>query len=89
MKLTNQLILVARAYADHRGLSLSRVSTLVFNDGKKLDGLVDGKDLATSRFENALAWFSSNWPDGAVWPADVPRPDPSLSEAAPEFSSVA
>ena len=74
MTLRDQISRVARAYCEARGLSLSRVSTIVFNDGKKLGAIEDGADLNTIKFEQAMAWFSVNWPDGAVWPEDVPRP---------------
>lgn len=75
MPLTEQLLAVARAYCAARGLSLARVSTLVFNDGKKLGGIAEkGVDLSTSKFEGAMAWFSANWPEGADWPEGVPRP---------------
>jgi hypothetical protein len=56
-------------------LSLARVSTLVFNEGKKLEAIASrGADLATGRFENAMRWFSAHWPEGCDWPSDVPRP---------------
>jgi hypothetical protein len=75
MILTDQLLTVARSYCQARGLSLARVSTLVFNEGKKLEAIASrGADLATGRFENAMRWFSSNWPEGCDWPSDVPRP---------------
>ena len=76
MILTEQLITVAQAYCKARNLSLARVSTLVFNEGKKLTAIASGSvDLGTRRFENAMRWFSSNWPSGCDWPRDVPRPD--------------
>ena len=75
MILTEQLLAVARAYCAARSLSLARVSTLVFNDGKKLGGIADkGADLSTSKFEAAMAWFSTHWPVGVEWPRAVPRP---------------
>lgn len=75
MRMTDQLVLVAKAYCEARDLSLARVSTLIFNDGKKLDGIATrGVDLSTARFEHAMEWFSANWPDGAEWPKKVNRP---------------
>lgn len=75
MRMIDQILTVANAYRGARGLSLSRTSTLVFNDGKKLDAIANGADLATSRFEGAMAWFSANWPEGAEWPQDIARPE--------------
>lgn len=75
MTLTQQLVTVARTYCAARSLSMSRVSTLVFNEGKKLDAIERlGVDLSTGRFEAAMRWFSDNWPDGAAWPAAIARP---------------
>jgi hypothetical protein len=72
--LRTQLIAVADAYAAHRGLSRSRVSTIVFNAGAALDRVASGRDLNTGNWERAMRWFSDNWPDGAEWPDEVPRP---------------
>jgi len=47
--------LIARcdAYSEAAGLSRSRVSTLVLNDGKRLQALKDGADITTRRLEAA------------------------------------
>lgn len=74
MTLTSRLAIIARAFCGARGLSVSRVSTLVFNDGKRLGAILSGGDLYTARYEQAMEWFSENWPDGAEWPPEVPRP---------------
>lgn len=72
---TTSLITASDAYCIAVGLSRSRVSTLVFNDGKALDRIAGGGDLNTRSFEKAMAWFSSNWPEGVAWPEGVERPD--------------
>lgn len=74
---TDHLLSTAQIYADHRRLSLSRVSTLVFGDGRKLRMLREGGDLTTCRFEVAMVWLAAHWPADVPWPTDVPRPDPS------------
>lgn len=87
MTLIEQLCLVAETYKDARKLSRARVSTLVFGDGSKLGAIVDkGADLTTSRFEQSLLWFSENWPDDAIWPVEVPRPD-SPFETEPQHDA--
>jgi hypothetical protein len=85
MTLVSQLIAVSDAFGAARVLSRSRVSTLVLNDGKRLDAIARGGDLRTAVFERAMAWFSSNWPAGAEWPADVPRP---LTENEPTVTAA-
>lgn len=80
MLLVDQLIAVATTFHEARKLSLSRVSGLVFQDGNKLKHIVNGKaDLTTTRFENAMLWFSQNWPDGLEWPANISKPSSSRS----------
>lgn len=72
--LTSDLIRIADAYCEATSRSRSRVATLIFNDGKKLDLVAQGSDLNTRSFEKAMAWFSENWPEGIAWPAGVERP---------------
>lgn len=75
MKSTEQLLLVADAFCKAKELSTSRVSTLIFNDGKRLDHIRSGGDLYTGRFHQALIWFSEHWPEGEAWPEAVERPE--------------
>lgn len=83
MMLRDQLVRVTDCYGAALGIGRQRVSTIVLNRGPTLDGLATGKkDVNTGTFERAMRWLSSNWPDGAVWPADVARPDPVVAEAA-------
>jgi hypothetical protein len=76
MTLIDQLLRVADQYGQASRLSPSRVSTIIFNDGKILRKLGEGGDITTSRLERALQWLSDNWPEGAEWPDGVPRPAP-------------
>lgn len=80
--MTDQILAVARAYCDATELSTSRVSTLVFNDGKKLDLIANGRDLQTANFEQAMTWFSVNWPKNVRWPKGVARPSRETERAA-------
>lgn len=79
MTLREQLLVLSDAFATARGLSMSRVSTLVFNGGHVIDRVQSGGDLTTGNFEKALRWFSANWPEGAAWPHTVPRPAPAVT----------
>ena len=87
MTLVSQLLIIANSFCSARRLSLPRVSTLIFNDGKRLGSIQRGGDLQTASFERAMVWFSANWPEGAAWPSDVPRPAPTLVESAPEVAA--
>lgn len=76
------LLRLVDAYRVARGISDARVSTLVFNDGQRIDDLRSGKDIGTRRLSRAIQWFSDNWPPDAAWPADVPRPAPAETREA-------
>lgn len=65
-----------------RKIALSTLSTAIFNDGKRLTSMIEeGTDISSRKLIAALQWFSDHWPDGATWPADVPRPEPTRSAA--------
>jgi hypothetical protein len=80
MNAIDHLLAVADAYASARGLSESRVSTLAFGEGTRLGHVRRGGEMGARRVARGIAWFSENWPEGAEWPADVPRP--ALTEGA-------
>lgn len=82
MKHTERLLTVADAYCAAAKRSRSRISTIIFNDGKRLDRIADGADLTTTAWENAMQWFSENWPDGCEWPNEVARSE-RVAEAHP------
>lgn len=82
MNLIDQLLTVCGAYTEARGLSRSRVSTIVFNDGKIIDRLLGGTDITVGRLETAMRWFSDNWPADTAWPEGIARPAPRPEEAA-------
>lgn len=69
-----QLIELSNLYCTATERTRSAVSKRVFNDGKVIDKLHAGGDLTTSRHQMALRWFSENWPENALWPADIERP---------------
>ena len=68
------LLKLAEEYMRAAAVSETTLSSRLFDDGKKLRLLREGKDLTTARFNGALEWFSANWPSGATWPDDVQRP---------------
>jgi hypothetical protein len=71
---TDQLIAVATAYSEATGTTLSTLSTRLFNGGSRLQSIAAGGDLNTRNFENAMQWFSDNWPEDLPWPAGAGRP---------------
>ncbi|MGR9413132.1 hypothetical protein [Rhizobium leguminosarum] len=77
----DHLISVADEYGRAAEVEEKTVSSRVFGDGKKLTAMRSGSDITVGRYNEALIWFSTNWPDGAAWPHDVPRPANAESAA--------
>lgn len=78
------LLQVLDAYRAATGVEESTVSHRVFGDTKKVAAMRAGADITTGRFNQALVWLSANWPQGAIWPLAVPRPEKLEGlEAAP------
>jgi hypothetical protein len=74
MNLRQHLITLIEAYAQAKGLSLSRVSTLLFSSGTKYEQLVSGADLNVGRLEDAIKKIAGDWPEGHDWPEGIARP---------------
>lgn len=77
-----QLLRLARDFAAHRELSLSRVSWFVQGNGTFFKGLEQRKDCQISTSQKALRWFDDNWPMDLEWPSDIPRPSKTEGKAA-------
>lgn len=73
LEICNLLALVD-VYRAATGTEDRTVSSRVFSDGKKLSALRGGADITVSRFNDAVQWFSHNWPEKAVWPENIIRP---------------
>ena len=82
MSVIGQILLLANEYGRSLGVGPHTVSWRVFGDSKKLSAMINGADIQVKRAEAAIRWFSDNWPEGAEWPTDVPRPQPAGAGAA-------
>jgi len=69
-----QLVTLADLYAAAHKINRSTVSSRVFDDARKMDAMAEGADITLRRFNQALDWFSENWPDGVQWPKHILRP---------------
>lgn len=81
MDIREHLVTLIDRYAAARNLSPSRVTTLVFNSGGMYQRLVDRREITIGRAENALRWFSANWPDGVAWPEGIARPPAPIADS--------
>jgi len=77
----DQFLELVDLYAEKAGLAQSTVSTRLFNDGKRLDMLRDGRDVGIRKVEEAVQFLSDNWPAGVAWPKAVARPVPARAES--------
>lgn len=79
------LLNLADAYCAARKIQRATLSTRLFNDGKRLDAIADGRDVLLGNYERAIRYFAANWPDGTAWPVGAPYPTPQ----APRTERVA
>ena len=73
-ELKSMLIAVADEFVRATGRKPGGVWASAVNDARFQDRIESGKTFTVAVFDNAMRWFSDNWPDGAFWPASVPRP---------------
>lgn len=77
----DRLLAIASTYAEAKGVSLARVSTLAGNDGKLLARVAAGRDITTGTYDEMVRWFSAHWPDGVPWPDEAAGPSVFSKEA--------
>lgn len=77
--LRDNLLLLARAYANHRKRAMTTISGLSHGDPAFLDKLIQRKCSFTARkYDETVARFREIWPEDLAWPALR-----ELSEAKP------
>jgi hypothetical protein len=76
----SHLLTLADEYERAVAVGDTTLSFRVFGDSKKLTALRGSADITTGRFNDALIWFASNWPEGTQWPDGVERPEPVEAE---------
>ena len=80
----NQLFTLCDVYTAATRVSESTLSGLVLKGGNRLRDLRSGSaDIGVRRLNQAIQWFSTNWPEGAEWPKAIIRPEPAPVEVAP------
>lgn len=81
-ELAGHLVSAARGFGAARNIELTTVGRLAAGDWRFFTNLEDGSTtFRVRKYDEVMRWFSANWPDGAEWPADVPRPQPEAETA--------
>lgn len=78
----NDLLSVIDAFIAKTGVNDTTISARIFDDGKRVTQLRAGAGITLRRANDALAYLSAHWPDGAEWPDNVCRPHPQPAEVA-------
>lgn len=76
MSTIDHLLHISDLYCAATGKAETTVSTLSLKGGHRLGALRNGGDLQTRTLADAFKWFSDNWPENAVWPEHIFRPQP-------------
>ncbi|GJE41272.1 hypothetical protein AEGHOMDF_0434 [Methylobacterium soli] len=84
MLTADHLLTVVDAFRSVRGVSDSRVSTLLFNDGKRIRLLREGGDIGSRFLAAAFQWLSDRHWKAAAWPEGIARPEPSTEQRLDE-----
>lgn len=74
MRLTENILDLAKVFGAQRKLSPKTLSMYVFKSTFILDRLSSGGDITTRSYERALQWFSDRWPEDVSWPDHIERP---------------
>jgi hypothetical protein len=84
MNIRQHVLDLIETYGEANKISGSRVTTIAMGSGNVYRTLKEGGNITLNRVEDAVRWFSTNWPADLAWPADVPRPLAPVSEPQPE-----
>jgi hypothetical protein len=58
----------------------STVAQVAAGDWRFFTHLRASKGFRVGTYDRVVAWFSANWPEGAVWPDDIDRPAPNAAD---------
>lgn len=81
-ELSRHLLTLAAAFGESRKLEETTVGRLCAADGRFFSRIREGKTFTAKKYDEVVAWFSGNWPESAVWPEEINRPDAPVSEQA-------
>ncbi len=79
--LASHLLQLVGVYSTACQLNESTVGRFCAADGRFFLRIREGKTFTVKKYDEVVAWFSANWPEGLQWPSGVARPN-VLQEAA-------
>jgi hypothetical protein len=82
MKHADQLLLLANAYCEATGVTISGLGEVAVRHHKFFKRIAAGQAYLSSKGDEALAWFAANWPADAPWPDGIDRPAAIDADAA-------
>lgn len=72
--LIENMVSLAKAYVSHQKCKFASLSRYAHGDGGFFDKLISGKGgCSLAKYDQVMAWFEDNWPEGLSWP-DVWNP---------------
>ncbi|KAA8426552.1 MULTISPECIES: hypothetical protein [Acetobacter] len=75
MRSEDEIVLLGELMAQARSLSEARIANLAGRDGAFFRRLRNGKSCRLDTAQKMLSFFSDNWPEGAIWPDCIKRPE--------------
>lgn len=72
--LRNHLQLCAQSYGAARKLGLSTIGRRFAGDARFFSRLDQGKTFTIRKYDDLIAAFWRDWPEGRAWPRGVPKP---------------
>jgi len=73
------LTTLSEMLAKHLHRSEATISAWITGHARLFSRLRSGQGCNAHTYQDALVWFSSNWPNDLEWPSDIPRPTPPQS----------
>ena len=82
--LRQNLIETVKAFQARWTLSHLSIGTYSINNQQFVGRVVDdpGFNFGMKQYDRVMLWMAQNWPEGATWPAHVPRPSDDGEQAA-------
>ena len=80
--LRTDLLTVARAYCEAKGMALSSLGLYIRKDSRYFGKLIAGETTMVAEvYDHCIQWMSDGWPSKCRWPPHIARPAPKKETA--------